>query len=94
MRPLTALLGIIMGSAVAMAAGLLMSGAVFLFLGDYGSRLQSEQGPLLRGIAWSVCAALIGVAAFYGELRLRRWRRLPQLALALLLVVAGIVFWP
>ena len=83
-----------MGSAVAMAAGLLMSGAVFLFLGDYASRLQSEQGPLVRGIAWSVCAALIAVAAFYGELKLRRWRRLAQLALALLLVVAGIVFWP
>ena len=77
-----------------MAAGLLMSGAVFLFLGDYGSRLQSEQGPLLRGIAWSSSAALIGLAAFYGELRLRRWRLVPQLALALLLLVAGIVFWP
>lgn len=83
-----------MGSAVAMAAGLLMSGVVFLFLGDYSGRVQAEQGPLVRGIAWSLCAALIGVAAFYGELKLRRWRRLAQLALALLLGVAGVVFWP
>ena len=53
MRPLAVLLGIIMGSSVAMAVSLAMTAIVFVLLGDHAARFQNEGGPLLRGLLWS-----------------------------------------
>ena len=83
-----------MGSAIALGVSLAMTGAVFMLLGDASGRLESEQGPLLRGLLWSWGVVLVAVAAFYGELRLRRWRFAPQSLLLILLVAAGVRFWP
>jgi hypothetical protein len=83
-----------MGSAIAMAVSLAMTGAVFLLIGDTSGRVASEHGPLLRGLAWSWGAAALAVAAFYGELRGRQWRYYPQGVLLLVLVAAGVRFWP
>ena len=94
MRPLTVLLGIIMGSAVALAVSLAMTGIVFLLLGDYAARLQPERLPLLKGLAWSWSLAIVAAAAFYGELQLRRWRGGAQALLLLLLGLLAWVFWP
>ncbi len=48
MRPLVVLLGIVMGSAVSIALGLLMTGAVFLLLNGFTTRrLAEEKYPLL-----------------------------------------------
>lgn len=94
MRPLTVLLGIIMGSSVAMGVSLAMTAIVFVILGDYSSRIQQEGGPLLRGLAWSWSAVAISVAAFYGEVRQRPWRRWAKGAVVMLLAVVGLVFWP
>jgi hypothetical protein len=46
------LLGIIMGSAVALTVSLTMSGIVFLLLPEYSARLASERLPLLKGRRW------------------------------------------
>ena len=94
MRPLTVLLGIIMGSSVALAVGLAMTGIVFLFLGDYAARLESERLPLLKGLLWSWSLAAVAVAAFIGELRLRRWRLWPALLLVAMLTALGLIYWP
>jgi len=94
LRPLTVLLGIIMGSAVALAAGLAMTAIVFLFLGDYASRLESERLPLLKGLLWSWSLAAVAAAAFVGELRNRRWKLWPALALAAMLATLGAIYWP
>src|SRR5437016_4363558 len=51
MRPLTALLGILMGSAVALASGLVMTWIVILFLPAEEARFAPEHAPLLRAIA-------------------------------------------
>jgi hypothetical protein len=83
-----------MGSAIALGVSLAMTGAVFLLLGDATGRLAEEQGPLLRGLLWSWIVAVVAIAAFYGEMRLRRWRLAPQCLLLLLLVAAGATFWP
>jgi hypothetical protein len=83
-----------MGSAVALGVSLAMTGAVFILMGDMSGRLDAEQGPLLRGLLWSWSIAAVSVAAFYGELRARRWRFTPQCILLLLLVAAGVRFWP
>ena len=93
MRPLTVLLGIVMGSAVALAVSLGMTGIVFILLPEYSVRLASEQLPLVRGLAWSWSLALAAAASFVGELRGAAWRRPAQL---LLLILAGLAwrFWP
>jgi len=94
MRPLAVLLGIVTGSAVAVAVALGMTAVVFLFLPEYHARIDPERLPLLRGLAWSWSMALIGAAGFIGELRSRPWRRGPQLLLLAMLLLLGWIYWP
>ena len=94
MKPLTVLLGIVMGSSVALAVCLAMTGIVFLLLPEYSARLSGEQGPLLRGLLWSWALAAVAGASFVGELRQRSWRRTAQLLLLGLLGLLAWRFWP
>ena len=72
MRPMAVLLGIIMGSAVALTVSLTMSAVVFLLLPEYWARLASERLPLLKALLWSWSLAGVAGASFVGELRGRR----------------------
>jgi hypothetical protein len=94
MRPMAVLLGIIMGSAVALTVSLTMSGIVFLLLPEYSARLASERLPLLKALMWSWSLAGVSAASFVGELRDRRWRFATQLVLAAMLTVLGWIYWP
>jgi len=94
LKPLTVLLGIIAGSALALAVALGMTGVVFLLLPEYSSRLSAEQAPLLKGLAWSWSLSLAAGASFVGELRNTRWRRWAQFLLLTLLALLAWRFWP
>jgi hypothetical protein len=94
MRPWATLLGIIMGSTVALFAGLAMTLIVYLFLPEFHDRLSGEFGPLLMAVGWAASLAGLSAAAFVGELRGRPWRRLVQGALVVLLVAFGWSYWP
>jgi hypothetical protein len=94
MRPMAVLVGIIMGSAVAMSVSLTMSAIVFLLLPEYSARLAPERLPLLKGLLWSWSLAAVGGASFIGELKHWRWRYGAEVALAAMLVVLGILYWP
>lgn len=94
MKPLTVLLGIIAGSAVALAVALGMTGIVFLLLPEYSDRLAAEHAPLLKGLAWSWSLALIAAASFLGEVQNRGWRRQAQTLLVLILAMLAWRFWP
>jgi hypothetical protein len=94
MRPMAVLVGIIMGSAVAMSVSLTMSAIVFLLLPEYSVRLAPERLPLLKGLLWSWSLAAVGGASFIGELKHWRWRYGAEVALAAMLVVLGILYWP
>ncbi len=94
MKPLTVLLGIVMGSALALAVALGMTGVVFLLLPEYSARLAPEQLPLLKGLAWSWSLALVAAASFVGELKNAPWRRAAQLVLVLILALLAWRFWP
>lgn len=94
MRPLTILLGIVMGSTVSLAVGLVMTWVVILFLPRDAERFAPEQAPLLQAIAIFTLLAAATAASFYGDLRIRAWR-LGAHALTILLLGATIwVYWP
>jgi hypothetical protein len=94
MKPLAALLAIIMGSAVALAVALGMTGVVFLLLPEYAARLAAERAPLLTGLGWSWSLALVSAASFVGEVRHARWRRAAQLLLLAMGALLVWRFWP
>ncbi len=94
MKPLTVLLGIVLGSATALAVSLAMTGIVFLLLPEYSARLAGEQLPLLKALAWSWSLVLASGASFVGELKGRAWRRPAQAVLVLLITALAWRFWP
>ena len=94
MRPLVVLLGIVVGSTVSIALGLLMTGAVFLLLQDSDSRLADESRPLMVTCLFSVLLAAVAAASFFAQLKERRWRFLAHTGLVALLAVAVWTYWP
>lgn len=94
MRPLTALLGILMGSAVALASGLLMTWIVILFLPAEEARFAPEHAPLLRAIAVFTLFSAASAGSFYGELRERAWRLAAHGATLAALAMALWMYWP
>jgi hypothetical protein len=94
MRPLTILIGIVMGSTVSLAVGLLGTWIVILFLPQDAERFAPEHAALLRAIAIFTALAASTAFSFYGDLRARSWR-LTAHALSLLLLAATIwAYWP
>jgi hypothetical protein len=94
MRPMAVLVGIIMGSAIALTASLTMSAIVFLLLPEYWARLASERWPLIKGLLWAWSLTAVASASFIGELRGRSWRFGTQVVLAAMLTALGWIYWP
>lgn len=94
MQPLVALLGIVMGSSVALFGGLVMTLAVFLLMPDEHERLQGEFVPLLQAIAWAALLTGVSVAAFVSQLKQKSWRVPAQMALAAAVLAVGWAYWP
>ncbi len=94
MKPLAVLIGIVMGSAVSLAVGLLMTMIVILFIPEHADRLAAERAPLMKAILLFTLLSAAAAASFYGEIRTRRWR-FPAHA-AMVAVFAGTVwmYWP
>jgi len=88
------LVGIIMGSSIALTLSLTMSAIVFLLLPEYSARLASERLPLLKGLLWAWSLTAVSSSSFIGELRDRRWRYGTQLLLAAMLLALGWIYWP
>jgi hypothetical protein len=89
-KPLAALLGILAGSAVALASGLIMTWIVILLLPEDEQRFAPEHSHLVRAILVFTLFSAVSAGSFYGELRERRWR---GAAHAATLAVLGLVLW-
>src|ERR1700730_17910017 len=63
-----------MGSAVALATGLLMTWIVILFLPADQARFAPEHAPLLRAVAVFTLFSAASAGSLYGELRARSSR--------------------
>ncbi len=94
MRPLAVLLGIVMGSTVSLAVGLALTWIVFLLLPQHADRLAPEKAPLLQAILLFTLLSAAAAAAFYAEIRTRRWRWQAIAAMLALLGVAVWTYWP
>ena len=94
MRPLTVLIGIIMGSALSLAVGLLLTWLVLLFMPEHAERFAGEQAPLGKAIALFTALAAISATSFYAELRLLTWRHAAHLSTLAILGLAAWVYWP
>jgi len=94
MRPLAALLAILMGSAVALASGLLLTWIVILFLPAEEARFAPEQPVLVRAVLLFTALAAATAASFYGEQRERRWRLAAHAATLAMLALTVWLYWP
>ncbi len=94
MRPLTVLIGIIMGSSVAIALGLGMVLIVFLILVGERPQLRAEFRPLLLAVALFSVLSALSAASFVGSVRQRPWRRLAMAGLWSVLLMIGWFYWP
>ncbi|HTY48440.1 MAG TPA: hypothetical protein VMB48_01970 [Steroidobacteraceae bacterium] len=95
MRPLTVLIGILMGSAFTLFFGLSLTWVTLLFLPrDQARELVSERAPLLLAIfVFALLAAVSGVS-FYGQIRERLWRQWAHMATVAVLVGSVWLYWP
>jgi hypothetical protein len=94
MRPLAALLAILMGSAVALAAGLLLTWIVILFLPAEEARFAPEHAALVRAVLVFTAFAAATAASFYGEQRERRWRLAAHTATLAMFALSVWLYWP
>lgn len=94
MRPLTVLIGIVLGSSVSIALGLGMVLIVFLILVDERPQLRDEFIPLLTAVALFSAVSALAMAAFLGTLRQRPWRHVAIAGLCGGLLLLGWIYWP
>ncbi|HEY7379404.1 MAG TPA: hypothetical protein VH542_12020 [Steroidobacteraceae bacterium] len=94
MRPLTVLIGIILGSSVAIALGLTMVLIVFLILAGDEPQLRTEFRPLLQSAAVFAGLAAVAAASFAASLRQLHWRRWAIGALWTSLILVTWLYWP
>jgi hypothetical protein len=94
MRPLTVLIGFLLGTAAAIAIGLTMVWVVFLILGPEYARLRAEREPLLQAIGLFIPLTALSALGFVGQLRRTAWRRWPLAGLVVWLALLVWVYWP
>ncbi|HSN16868.1 MAG TPA: hypothetical protein VLV87_01550 [Gammaproteobacteria bacterium] len=99
MRPLTFINGVLLGSSGALAS---VIGVILFFRWTLTSDPSLDQtvvtsdlplGELLRDMCIFMVLALLALAAFLGELRMRRWRLAADYALAVALVGVAMFFF-
>lgn len=84
----------VLGSAVAIFAGLLLTLVVYLLLPEYRDRLSGEFVPLLKASGWAAVLSGSAALAFFSELKALAWRRAAQVCLAVVVVSFAWAYWP
>jgi len=94
MQPLTVIFGIVLGSAFSIAFGL---GVVLLIFGlrhDEDSRYALELPELATASILFSLVSVVSALAFLGSLRTTAWRHWAAFALAAVLMIVGVYYWP
>ena len=94
MRPFTVILGVILGTSVAIAFGLAVVWLVFFILSGEHPRLEAELPELARSSGIFFVLSVLSAAGFLGNLKSARWRWPPLLLLWPALALTGWYYWP
>ncbi len=90
MRPAVVILGFVLGSAAAITFALAGTMIVFVALRSEYPRLDNELGALLVSAGLFLLLTAAAGASFYGEIRVRPWRRRAQAALVVTLAAVAL----
>jgi hypothetical protein len=94
MRPLTVLIGIVMGSAASITFGLFAVLIVFSILAGRHSELSRELPELLLSLlAFGVLTAA-SAGSFVGQAKERSWRGWAHVGMVVSLGVIVLLYWP
>jgi hypothetical protein len=94
MRPLTVLIGIVLGSAASITFGLGAVLIVFCVLAGEHPDLSHELPQLVGSlIAFGILTAA-SAGSFLGQVKVRRWRGWAHLATAACLCALVLLYWP
>ncbi len=91
MRPLTILIGILLGSAASITFSLGVVAGISVALGRSHPELAEEVPPLFTMLALFMLLTAASAGSFFGQIKALPWRRWAHLATVL--VLAGIVYW-
>jgi len=94
MKPFTALLAILAGSALALASGLIMTWIVILLLPQNEQRFAPEHGHLVRAILVFTLFAAVSGASLYAEAKERTWRLAAHGGTLAVFALALWLYWP
>jgi len=94
MSPSAVVLGILMGTILSIAFGLLGVSFIFWWLADDYPRFADEMPMLLRSAGLFMALSLAAVSSFIGVLRSRPWRHPCLGLLGIGLVATGWYYWP
>jgi hypothetical protein len=94
MGPLGFLTGVVLGSAVSIAAVLAMVLVIFMLSASDHPALTEEYAPLWRAIATFTVLAVVAGAAFHSLQRRLGWRWWAQAAMWATLAGIGWLYWP
>ena len=94
MRPFTVILGILLGSLVAIAFGLAVVSLVFWLLQSDYERFASEMPALLRNTGIFTLLAAVAAAGFIGTIYRHPWRHSVLAVFWAALAATGWYYWP
>jgi hypothetical protein len=94
MRPLTVLIGIVMGSAASITFGLVAVLVVFAILAGRHPDLAREMPQLLLSLTAFGVLTAASAGSFVGQAKERTWRRWAHLGTLVSLGVVILLYWP
>jgi hypothetical protein len=94
MRPLTVLIGIIMGSAASITFGLAAVLIVFCILGGEHPELARELPRLLGSLCAFAFLTAASAGSFVGQAKGLAWRPWAHVATVLSLAIVVLIYWP
>jgi hypothetical protein len=94
MRPLTVLIGIVLGSAASITFGLGAVLIVFCVLAGEHPDLSHELPQLVGSLIAFGALTAASAGSFLGQVKVRRWRGWAHLATAACLCALVLLYWP
>jgi hypothetical protein len=94
MRPLTVLIGILMGSAASLTFGLSSVLIVFCILAGKHPELRHELPQLVKSLLTFGALTAVSAGSFVGQAKGRSWRRWAHGVLCVCLAGVVFMYWP